>query len=160
MLYGKQVHRYWTREIIALQRRNKDLTCVLGSQKDSKRRDLQRERAFLLGSQPLNGGQPGSTPSDHSGEIAFTCALAADSVIASGGQSEVHAVIQLFPYTCQWSSSHFNVSLIMKARLFVSMGWLNRKFSTSSDTGKWKLIRFHTSEMVAFLSTLNIPCDV
>ena len=38
------------------------------------------------------------TPSGHSGEIAFTCAPAADSALASGGQSEVQAVIQLFPY--------------------------------------------------------------
>jgi len=42
--------------------------------------------------------EPGSTPSGHSGEIAFTCAPAADSVLASGGQSEVQAVIQQFPY--------------------------------------------------------------
>jgi len=36
-------NRYWTREIIALQRNNeiKDLTCVLGLQKGSKRSDLQ-----------------------------------------------------------------------------------------------------------------------
>ena len=40
----------------------------------------------------------GST-SGHSGEIAFTCAPAAASVLASGGQSEVQAVIQQFPYT-------------------------------------------------------------
>jgi len=43
--------------------------------------------------------QPGSTPSGHSGEIAFTCAPAADSALASGGQSEVQAVTQLFPYS-------------------------------------------------------------
>ena len=36
--------------------------------------------------------------SGHSGEIVFTCAPAADSVLASDGQSEVQAVIQLFPY--------------------------------------------------------------
>ena len=42
--------------------------------------------------------EPGSTPSSHSGEIAFTCAPAADSALASGGQSEVQAVTQLFPY--------------------------------------------------------------
>jgi len=40
----------------------------------------------------------GATPSGHSGEIAFTCAPAADSAFASGGQSEVQAVIQQFPY--------------------------------------------------------------
>ena len=34
----------------------------------------------------------------HSGEMAFTCAPAADSGLTSGGQSEVQAVIQLFPY--------------------------------------------------------------
>jgi len=43
--------------------------------------------------------EPGSTPSGHSGDIAFTCAPAADSALASGGQSEVQAVIQQFPYT-------------------------------------------------------------
>ena len=42
-------------------------------------------------------GEPGST--GHSGEIVFTCALAADSALASGGQSEVQAMIQQFPYT-------------------------------------------------------------
>ena len=34
-----------------------------------------------------------------SGEISFTCAPVADSVLTSGGQSEVQAVIQQFPYT-------------------------------------------------------------
>ena len=43
--------------------------------------------------------QPASTPSGHSGEIAFTCAPVADSALASGGQSEVQAVIQQLPYT-------------------------------------------------------------
>ena len=43
--------------------------------------------------------EPGSTPSGHSGEIAFTCPPAAESALASGGQSEVQAVIQLFPYS-------------------------------------------------------------
>jgi len=44
-MYGKQVYRYWTREIITLQRINeiKELTHVLGSQKGSKRSDLQIE---------------------------------------------------------------------------------------------------------------------
>ena len=37
--------------------------------------------------------------SSHSGEIAFTCAPAADSALASGGQSDVQAVIQQFPYS-------------------------------------------------------------
>ena len=64
---------------------------------------ISRERPFLLRSQPLNGGlgevQPGSTPSGHSGEIAFTCSPMADSVLASGGQSEVQAMIQQFPYS-------------------------------------------------------------
>jgi len=46
----------------------------------------------------LGGVQPGSTPSGHSGEIAFTCAPVADSALTSGGQSEVQAVIQQFPY--------------------------------------------------------------
>jgi len=43
--------------------------------------------------------EPGSTPSSYSGEIAFTCAPAADSALTSGGQSEVQAVIQQFPYS-------------------------------------------------------------
>jgi len=43
--------------------------------------------------------QPGSTLSGHSGEIAFTCAPAADSALTSGGQSEVQAMIQQFPYS-------------------------------------------------------------
>ena len=38
-------------------------------------------------------------PSSHSGEIASTCAPAADSALASGGQSEVQAMIQQFPYS-------------------------------------------------------------
>jgi len=36
----------------------------------------------------------------HSREIVFTCAPVADSALASGGQSEVQAVIQQFPYMC------------------------------------------------------------
>jgi len=48
----------------------------------------------------------GSTPSGHSGEIAFTYAPAADSALVSGGQSEVQAVIQQFPYT-PWYSLWF-----------------------------------------------------
>ena len=74
-------------------------------QKGSKRSDLQIEilppweSALKWG---LGGLQPGSTPSGHSGEIAFTCAPAADSALASGGQSEVQAVIQQFPYTLLW----------------------------------------------------------
>ena len=49
----------------------------------------------------LGGVEPASTTPGHSGEIAFTCAPAADSVLTSGGQSEVQAVIQQFPYTYQ-----------------------------------------------------------
>ena len=45
--------------------------------------------------------EPGS-----SGEIAFTCAPAADSALTSGGQSEVQAMIQQFPYNeCTQSQS-------------------------------------------------------
>jgi len=71
-------------------------------QKGSKRSDLQIEilppweSALKWG---LGGVEPGSTPSGHSGEIAFTCAPAADSALTSGGQSEVQAVIQQFPYS-------------------------------------------------------------
>lgn len=80
---------------------NKDLTCVLGSWKGSKRKDLQLEilppweSALKWG---LGGVQQGSTSSGHSGEIAFTCAPAADSALTSGGQSEVQAMIEQFPY--------------------------------------------------------------
>ena len=49
----------------------------------------------------LGGVEPASTTPGHSGEIAFACAPAADSVLTSGGQSEVQAVIQQFPYTYQ-----------------------------------------------------------
>ena len=73
------------------------LTHVLSSQKSSKRSDLQIEilphweSALKWG---LGGVEPG-----HSGEIPFTCAPAADSALASGGQSGVQAMIQQFPYT-------------------------------------------------------------
>ena len=52
--------------------------------------------------------EPGSTPSGHSGEIVFTCAPAADSALASGGQSEVQAVIQQFPYKYGQQSACFS----------------------------------------------------
>ena len=80
---------------MCLQRSNeiKELTHVLGSQKGSKRSDLQLE-ILPPWELALKWGLGG-----HSGEIAFTCAPAADSVLASGGQSEVQAVIQQFPYT-------------------------------------------------------------
>ena len=73
-------------------------------QKGSKRSDLQLEilspweSALKWG---LGGVQPGFTPSGHSGEIAFTCAPAADSALASGGQSEVQALIQQFPHNTE-----------------------------------------------------------
>ena len=79
----------------------KELTHSLGSGKGSKRSNLQIEilppweSALKWG---LGGVEPGFTPSGHSGEIAFTCAPEADSVLASGGQSEFQAVIQQFPY--------------------------------------------------------------
>jgi len=70
--------------------------------KNSKRSDLQKEilpqwqSALECG---LGEVQPGSTTSSHT--AAFTCAPAADSVLSSGGQSEVQAMIQQFPYTRQ-----------------------------------------------------------
>jgi len=70
--------------------------------KGSKRSDLQRE-ILLPWESALKWGlgevEPGSIPSGHSSETAFTCAPAADSVLASCGQSEVQAMIQWFPYT-------------------------------------------------------------
>jgi len=105
ILYGKQVYRYWTREITTLQRsnENKELTHVLGSWKGSKRSDLQVEILPPWESAlkwRLGGVEPGFTPSGHSGEIVFTCAPAADSALTSGGQSEVQAMIQQFPNSC------------------------------------------------------------
>ena len=70
-------------------------------QKDSKRSNLQREilpqwkSALKWG---LREVEPGSTPPDYTGGVAFTCAPMADSVLASGAQSEVQAVIQQFLY--------------------------------------------------------------
>ena len=73
----------------------------LGLQNCSKRGNFQTE-ILPLWESALKWGlgrvEPGSTPSGHSGEIAFTCAPAADSALASGGQSEVQAMIQQFPY--------------------------------------------------------------
>jgi len=112
-LHKNQIPTVWQTGIQALdhsnyhitkEKWNKDLTHALGSQKGSERKDLQIEilppweSALKWG---LGAGEPGSTPCSHSGEIAFTCAPAADSALASGGQSEVQAVIQLFPYTYQ-----------------------------------------------------------
>ena len=81
--------------LLCLQRSNeiKELTHVLGSQKGSKRSDLQLE-ILPLWKSALKWGL-----GDHSGEIAFTCAPAADSELTSGSQSEVQAMIQQFPYT-------------------------------------------------------------
>jgi len=99
-LYGKQVldQRDYR---VTKEKQNKDLTCVLGLWKGSKRKALQLESLSPWESVlkwGLGGVEPGSTISGHSGEIAFTCAPAADSAFASGGQSEVQAVIQQFPY--------------------------------------------------------------
>ena len=77
---------------VTKEKGNKDLTRVRGSQKGSKRKDLQIE-ILPLWESALKWGLGG-----HSGEIAFTCAPAADSALTSGGQSEVQAVIQQFPY--------------------------------------------------------------
>jgi len=77
-----------------LQRSNeiKSLPVSWAHRQGSKRSDLQIE---ILPPQEsaLKWGLGG-----HSGEIAFTCAPAADSALASGGQSEVQAEIQQFPY--------------------------------------------------------------
>ena len=59
----------------------------------------------------LGGVEPGSTPSSHSGEIAFTCAPAADSALASSGRSEVQAMIQQFPYNLETIQ---NIFLLVK----------------------------------------------
>ena len=92
---------------------HKKLTRTLGAQKGSTKGDLQRESlppwesALTWG---LAGLQPGSTPSGHSGEIVFTCAPAADSALASGGQSEVQAVIQQFPYKLKMFYNEFKIN--------------------------------------------------
>lgn len=101
--YECMANRYWTREIIALQRSNeiKILPISWAWGRALKRNNLQIEillpweSALKWG---LGGVEPGSTPSGHSGEIVFTCAPAANSALASGGQSELQAVIQQFPY--------------------------------------------------------------
>jgi len=62
--------------------------------------------------------KPGSTPSGHSGEIAFTCALVADSALASGGQSEVQAVIQQFPYTHDKLRLKIYLGSALKCKIF------------------------------------------
>jgi len=80
--------------LITKEKQYKDLTCVLGSQKSSKRSDLYLE---IL--PPLESALKWGLGAGHSGEIVFTCAPAADSVLASGGQSEVQAVSQQFPYS-------------------------------------------------------------
>jgi len=48
--------------------------------------------------------------SGHSGEMAFTCAPAADSALTSGGQSEVQAVIQQFPYKLKMFYNEFKIN--------------------------------------------------
>ena len=58
----------------------------------------------------LGGVEPGSIPSGHSGEIAFTCAPAADSALASGGQSEVQAMIQQIPYSKKTKANNLGTS--------------------------------------------------
>jgi len=71
--------------------------------------------------------QPGSTPSGHSGEIVFTCAPAADSVLTSRGQSEVQAVIQQFPYKSSFGSAFvplaFPFYLYSKQLVFLYKGF-------------------------------------
>lgn len=87
---------------VTKESRNKALTPVLGSRKGSQRSDLRveilppRESALKWGRG--GRGEPGSTPSGHSGEIAFSCAPAADSAPASGGPSELQAAVQQSPY--------------------------------------------------------------
>jgi len=55
-VYGKQVYRHWTREIIALQRSNQiKILPVSQACERAPRGVISRERSFLLGSQPLNG---------------------------------------------------------------------------------------------------------
>jgi len=63
---------------------------------------ISRQKAFLSGSQPLNEVKERCSQApppfwSHS-SIAFTCAPVADSVLASGDQSKVQAVIQQLPY--------------------------------------------------------------
>ena len=58
--------------------------------------------------------EPGINPSGHSGEIAFTCAPAADSALTSGGQSEVQAVIQQFPYSGKFKAENHLHEIALK----------------------------------------------
>ena len=88
-MYGKQVLDQRDYHIIK-EYWNKDLNRVLNSQKGSKKSDLQLE-ILPPWESALKWGLGG-----HSGEIVFTCAPVADSVLTSG--SEIQAMIQQFPY--------------------------------------------------------------
>ncbi len=85
--------------------------------------------------------EPGSTHSGHSGEIAFTCAPAADSALASDSQSEVQAVIQRLPYTLHFISLHttsfyfsplLSISFPATAFYFISLNTTPYHFSLST----------------------------
>jgi len=88
---------------------------ILPNLSDSK--ILLWETALKCG---LGGVEPASTTPGHSGEIAFTCAPAADSVLTSGGQSEGQAVIQQFPYNLLL---YYNKCLIATSKIrFIGVG--------------------------------------
>jgi len=87
---------------------------MLWARKNSTRSDLQEE-ILPQWQSALKGGlgemQPGSTSSSHTGRLPSPV-LPQLTVLASGGQLEVQAVIQQFPYNssvtflCRYYSKH------------------------------------------------------
>ena len=68
----------------------------------------------------------------HSGEIVFTCAPAADSALASGGQSDVQAVIQQFPY-----SIYFNIMNVPWSMRPAGLNLRRLKLLTNGTVRPW-----------------------
>ena len=64
----------------------------------------------------------------HSGELAFTCAPVGDSVLASGGQSEVQAVIQQFPYTVSFQIYKQQLCIFAEERSTNPAVWASGEF--------------------------------
>jgi len=76
------------------------LSHIRGSQKITPKGAISRKRSFPMVVSPSMGSRRDAAwlqPFWSYRWIDFTCAPVADSVFASGGQSEVQAVIQQFP---------------------------------------------------------------
>ena len=79
----------------------KMLTHVVGSQENLQEEWSPERDPSSVAVSPSTGSRRGGArlhPFQSHRWIAFTCAPTADSVLASGDQSEVQAVIQQFPY--------------------------------------------------------------